>query len=206
MSSTTIFVTAGSTSVSTDLPLVQNAASTSAGDPILGLAYNTANLVAYSHDVTPPSAVASVSLATQTAAGAWSSGGFVKLDDTHAPGLYRFDIPNALLTTAGEVNIEFSGAPAGTAGNMEAHIVKIFIFAFDLFTTLGFTQQAMTESYAAKGAAPTLAQILFLIQQLLTNFSWSGTTQTVTKLDGSTTAATLTANSSSNATSLTRAT
>lgn len=62
----------------------------------------------------------------------------------------------------------------------------------------------MTESYASDGAAPTLAQALFLIQQQLGDFSISGTTLTVKKLDGSTTAATFTLDSSSSPTALAR--
>lgn len=63
---------------------------------------------------------------------------------------------------------------------------------------------AMTESYAADGAAPTLAQAIFLCQQRLTEFSISGTAITVKKLDGSTAAATLTMNDASTPTSSTR--
>lgn len=50
----------------------------------------------------------------------------------------------------------------------------------------------MTESYAADGVAPTLTQALMLIQQKLGDFSISGSTITVRKLDGSSTAATYT--------------
>ncbi len=63
----------------------------------------------------------------------------------------------------------------------------------------------MTEAYAADGTAPTLAQALFLIQQMLGDFSISGTTLTVKKLDGSTTAATFTLDDGTTPTSLTRA-
>lgn len=66
--------------------------------------------------------------------------------------------------------------------------------------------RAMTESYNADGAAPTLAQALFAILQRLTEFSISGTTITVKKLDGSTTAFTLTLDSAGSPTSSTRAT
>ena len=64
----------------------------------------------------------------------------------------------------------------------------------------------MTESYAAKGVAPTLAQSLFWVQQVLTELSFSGTTGTVKKLDGATTAGTLTLDDADDPTSLTRAT
>ncbi len=64
---------------------------------------------------------------------------------------------------------------------------------------------ALTESYAADGAAPTLAQAIFLIQQRLTEFAISGTTITTKKLDGETTAATFTLDSATAPTSSTRA-
>jgi hypothetical protein len=63
----------------------------------------------------------------------------------------------------------------------------------------------MTESYAADGVAPTLAQAVFLIQQALTEFTISGTTTTIKKLDGTTTAATLTLNDETTPTGVTRA-
>lgn len=64
----------------------------------------------------------------------------------------------------------------------------------------------MTESYNADGTAPTLAQSLFVVMQRVTEFAISSTTVTVKKLDGSTTAYTLTLDSSSAPTSSTRAT
>jgi hypothetical protein len=63
----------------------------------------------------------------------------------------------------------------------------------------------MTESYAADGTAPTLAQALFLIQQSLHEFAISDVTRTVKRLDGTTTAATFTLDSSTAPTSTTRA-
>jgi hypothetical protein len=208
MSTQTIFRTVGSTSQSTDISLVQNAASTAPGDPILGLAFNTANLVAY-YRINGTGTLTAIVLATQTQTGAYSSGGFVKIDDVHAPGQYRFDIPNAVLASAGEVNITFSGIPAGTSGNMETHTVKVIVTALDFYTVGGalLTTQ-MTESYPAINTAPTLAQSLFLMMQrgAPTSRAVVGTTETILKLDGVTTAATFTLNNSSNPTSVVRAT
>jgi hypothetical protein len=68
-----------------------------------------------------------------------------------------------------------------------------------------FTRQ-LTEAYAADGAAPTVAQALMLIQQSLGDFSISGTTLTVKKVNGSTTAATFTLGDAAAPTSITRAT
>lgn len=68
-----------------------------------------------------------------------------------------------------------------------------------------FTGQ-MVESYAADGVAPTMAQSLFLTMQNLQDFSFTGTTQTVNKLDGLSTAATYTLDDAVTPTSKTRAT
>jgi hypothetical protein len=64
----------------------------------------------------------------------------------------------------------------------------------------------MTESYNADGTAPTLAQAIFVTMQRLTEFAISGTTITVKKLDGSTSALTLSLNDATTPTSSTRAT
>jgi hypothetical protein len=76
--------------------------------------------------------------------------------------------------------------------------------AAEIFTAVSTT--AVTEAYAADGAAPTFTQSLLLIQQILTEMVISSTTATIKKLDGTTTAATLTLNDASNPTSITRAT
>jgi hypothetical protein len=62
----------------------------------------------------------------------------------------------------------------------------------------------MTESYAANGAAPTLAQALFAIHQDMMDFSISGTAKTVQQLDGST-AFVVTLNDATSPTGATRA-
>lgn len=64
---------------------------------------------------------------------------------------------------------------------------------------------AIAEAYAADGAAPTPAQALCMILQLLAEKSVSGTTMTVKKLDGATTAMTFTLNDATAPTSITRA-
>lgn len=68
----------------------------------------------------------------------------------------------------------------------------------------GLLTTQMTESYAADGVAPTVAQCLFMTMQAMTEFSISGTSITVKKLDGSTTAGVFTMNSATVPTSRTR--
>lgn len=65
--------------------------------------------------------------------------------------------------------------------------------------------KVLTESYAADGAAATLPQLLYFLLAALTEFSVSGTTATLKKLDGSTTAGTLTLSDAADPTSITRA-
>jgi len=65
---------------------------------------------------------------------------------------------------------------------------------------------AMTEDYAALGAAATLPQLLYEVRALLAEKSISGTTLTTLKLDGSTTAATYTLDDATTPSAITRAT
>jgi hypothetical protein len=102
----------------------------------------------------------------------------------------------------------------GTAGPLALHATAASGDPSDvLFNVVGYDPQvsdlALTpssESYVAEGSLGTYSQILLLIQQFLTDKSVVGTTLTVTKLDGATTAATFTLNSSSSPTSITRTT
>ena len=63
----------------------------------------------------------------------------------------------------------------------------------------------LPDSYAADGAQPTTRQAILAILQVLTEITISGTTMTVKKPDGSTTAMTFTLNSATDPTSVTRA-
>ncbi len=65
---------------------------------------------------------------------------------------------------------------------------------------------ALTESYAADGAAATTAQLLYMLWAALSEFGISGTTISCKKLDGATEAMTFTLDDATNPTSRTRAT
>jgi len=67
------------------------------GAPLTGLSYNSSGLTAYY--VRPGGTPTSISLASQTVSGAFTSGGFVAVDNTNMPGLYRIDIPNAVFAS-----------------------------------------------------------------------------------------------------------
>jgi hypothetical protein len=75
---------------------VQDSASTTGGGKT-GIAFNAASFTAYF--VRPLGSATAITLATQTVTGAWSSGGWVEVDASNLPGIYRFDIPNAVFAT-----------------------------------------------------------------------------------------------------------
>lgn len=103
-------------------------------------------------------------------------------------------------------------ADTGTDGvvvaSLAANSVSASALATDAVTEIvnAVLTTQMTEAYAADGAAPTVAQALMMIQQMLGEFSITNTTLTVKKVDGSTTAATFTLNDATSPTALTRAT
>jgi len=98
---------AGSTSKSTDIYITD-----ALGNPKTGLAYNSAGAGAYYHRLgSAPVAITLATLASVTAA--YSSGGFIEVDATNHPGLYRLDIPNAALASGVDevfVSLKFTGA------------------------------------------------------------------------------------------------
>lgn len=98
-----------------------------------------------------------------------------------------------------------SGAVGSVTGNVGGN-VSGSVASVTAGVTLSATGSvALTESYAADGAAATLPQLLYMTLALLSEFSISSTTLTAKKLDGSTTAGTFTLDSATAPTSITRA-
>ena len=89
-----------------------NITQSNSGAPLTGLTYQSSGLSAYY--VRPGGSPTAITLANQTASGAYASGGFVAVDNTNMPGLYRIDIPNAAFNSGvSKVNVYLRGA-----GNM----------------------------------------------------------------------------------------
>ncbi len=112
-------------------------------------------------------------------------------------------------------DVNYLGRAMLSVNNLSAHcpvwhefmILPANIYdAMVLGTKSLMEDHTITESYNTDGSAPTPAQALYLILQRATEFSISGTTLTIKKLDGSTSAATLTLNDATNPTAVTRAT
>lgn len=89
-------IVAGATSQSINV-FIQNSTSTT-GAGLTGLVYNTSGLIAYYAFTGANGGSNALSLATLAAAtSAWSTGGFKEIDATNMPGLYRLDLPNAVI-------------------------------------------------------------------------------------------------------------
>lgn len=100
---------------------IQDSSST-VGAGLTGLVFNSASLVA-SYNRTQGVRVA-VTLATQTVTGAFSSGGFVEVDATNMPGLYRFDPPDAAFATGVDKTVfQLKGAANMAPVNLEYQLV-----------------------------------------------------------------------------------
>ena len=101
------YVYANTASQTIDIFLQDSSSST--GQGLSGLVFNSASLVASYRKGATGSRTA-ITLATQTVGGAYSSGGFVEIDATNMKGVYRLDIPNAAVDTEGFVTLYLYGA------------------------------------------------------------------------------------------------
>jgi len=117
----------GSTSVSVYVFVKDSSVTTGVGLP--GLVFNSGSLTCYY--VRPLSVAVAVTLITQTVTGAYASGGFVEVDATNMPGLYRLDLPDAALASGVDtVTVLLQGAT-----NMTPVEEQIQLTTFDLNAT-----------------------------------------------------------------------
>jgi hypothetical protein len=159
--------------------------------------------------------VSTVTIATQTVTllaatfrivAAESSAGVPKADVSHIAGSavstssaqIGVNVVNAGGTAWGSGAITAAAIADGAidAGAIASDAITAAKLASDVATEIagGVLTTQMTEAYAANGVAPTLAQSVFAIHQLLMQMSISGTSLTVKKLDNSTTAFVVTLN------------
>ncbi len=97
---------AGSTSQTVRF-FIQDTSST-AGAGLTGLTNSTSGLTCYySKGI---GAASLITLALQTATGAYTSGGFCAVDGTNMPGVYRLDLPDVVVDTEAEVIVMLKGA------------------------------------------------------------------------------------------------
>lgn len=91
-----LLVLKGTTNYTLDLFVQDSSATTGAG--LTGLVFNSASLVCYYRRGATGTATA-LTLATQTVGGAHTDGGFVEIDATNMPGMYRLDLEDDIIAT-----------------------------------------------------------------------------------------------------------
>ena len=100
-------ITAGSTDQTIDIFLQDSSSATGAG--LTGLAFNSSGLTCY-YRKGATGAATQLTLATQTVGGAHTDGGFVEIDSTNAPGVYRLDLSDTMIAAEGFVSVYLHGA------------------------------------------------------------------------------------------------
>lgn len=144
----------GSTSVSVNVFIGDSTLQGTTRGGKTGLAFNTASLKAYySRTGSASAAITLATLADNTAA--WSSGGFVEIDGTNMPGVYRLDIPNAALGTGvNEVEIIIFGATGMCAETVAIDLINQEVGDLNTgaITTATFAAGAINNAALATGA------------------------------------------------------
>lgn len=126
-------IKAGSIDQTIDIFIQDSSSTTGAG--LTGLVFNSAGLTCYYRKGATGASTA-LTLATQTVTGAHSDGGFVEIDATNMPGMYRLDLSDIIVDTAGSVSMQLKGAT-----NMAQLPIELQIVSCDLNDTvrLGLT-------------------------------------------------------------------
>lgn len=140
------WIKSGSTSQTIDIFVLNSSSTVGAG--LTGLVFNSAGLTCYYRKgalgAATPVTLATLALITTP----WATGGFKEVDATNMPGLYRFDIPNLALDTAGITVIYFKGAT-----NMAPVVLEIEVVAVDVFdgVRMGLTSLPNANAGALNG-------------------------------------------------------
>jgi hypothetical protein len=136
---------AGSTSQTVRFFIQDTSVTTGAG--LTGLTHSTSGLTCYySKGI---GAATSITLASQTATGAYASGGFCAVDGTNMPGLYRLDLPDVVVDTEAEVIVMLRGA-----ANMAPVAIRITAkkLQTNAVTVADKTGYSLTQSFPANFA------------------------------------------------------
>jgi hypothetical protein len=149
----------GTTSLVVYVFIQDSSVTTGAG--LTGLAFNTGSLVA--SYVRPLAARTAITLATQTTTGAYSSGGFVELDSTNMPGVYRLDVPDAAIATGvRSATIMLKGAANMAPCLLELDLsnqADVTSWNGSLLGTGAFPELGIADSGTAQAATSTTVQM-----------------------------------------------
>ncbi len=135
----------GSTDVTVYIFIQDSSSTTGAG--LTGLVWNSASLVA--SQVRPLAARVAITLATQTVTGAHAEGGFVEVDATNMPGMYRLDLTDAVCVTG----VDSAIVMLKGATNMAPLVLEIQLTTFDMNTDTIGTCTTNTDMVGTDSAA-----------------------------------------------------
>ena len=148
-----MIVTAGSTNVSVPFYFVDDVGGTAPGEPTTGLLFSDIETGGSASYQRQGAARVDFTLVTQTAAGAHTDGGFVLIDDTEMPGVYRCDIPDAAVASGVDFVIIYLRAAA--ANNTITRPLKIDLTSVDLRDSVRGGMTALPNAAAdAAGGLP----------------------------------------------------
>lgn len=143
-------IRAGSTSQTIYLEVLDSASTT--GGRKTGIAWNASGLTAYY--ARTRGAATQITLASlASASAAWTSGGWIEVDATNMPGIYRLDLPDAAVATGAQsVVITVKGASGMVQVSKE---IRLVAYDPDDATRLGLS--ALPNAAAgANGGLPTV--------------------------------------------------
>lgn len=129
-----MFITKGAVDVSLPAYFVDDDGGTAPGEPTTGLLFSNIETGGSASYQRQGEARVDLTLITQTVAGAHSDGGFIEIDATNMPGLYRVDFPDAAFASGADFVI-IQMVEAG-ANNTIMRPLLIMLTGVDLQDTL----------------------------------------------------------------------
>lgn len=144
------WIKAGVIDQTIDLFILDSSSTTGAG--LTGLTSGSSGLTCYYRKGATGTATA-LTLASQTVGGAHTDGGFVAIDGTNMPGLYRLDLSDTMVATAGILTIYLRGA-----ANMAPVVAELEVVSVDIYDSTRFGLSALPNAAAeALGGLATLS-------------------------------------------------
>lgn len=141
-----MIITAGGTNKTVDVYFVDDDGGTAPGEPTTGLLFSDIETGGSASYHRQGAARVDFTLVTQTVAGAHTDGGFIQIDATNMPGLYRLDVPDlAFASGADYVVIQLVAA---AANNTLMRPLQIDLTTVDLRSASGLVD--ITQAAADK--------------------------------------------------------
>lgn len=129
----------------------------SSGDGVTGLVFNSAGLTCFY--VRPGSTSTQLALVTQTITGVHTDGGFVEIDSTNMPGVYRLDLSDAILASGvNAVVLMLQGAAGIVPSDIEIQLDLIDNFADEILTGATHNIQNSLGRRIREGGAPLIRE------------------------------------------------